>query len=583
MLRDPNSTPQRFARFDRHFFDGRENFTLIGAGGVGGKAHGLAFVRETLAEIGETEFPGLTVSIPTLTVLGTGVFDAFLAENGLRDFAHSSREDARIARIFQEASLPADLLGDLRALVEQVRTPLAVRSSSLLEDALEHPMAGVYATKMIPNNQFDADTRFQKLVEAIKFVYASTFFRDARHTAEAAGQSLENEKMAVIVQEVVGKRHGPRYYPHVAGVARSYNFYPTGPARPEEGVLSLALGLGKTIVGGGVCWSCSPAHPRVVPPFGTPRDMLCGTQTTFWAVNMGEPPAWDPIVETEYLVESSLAEAEADGNLQYLASTYDPGADRIVTGTGRRGPRVLTFAPILALEQIPLVPLVRRLLELCEARLGAKVEIEFALTLEPGDPPTGRFGFLQVRPMEVAGELVVVPDGSFAAPDAIVSSRRVLGNGTLDTIRDVVYLRPGSFKADATQDIALQLERLDRELRAAARPYMLAGFGRWGTTDARLGVPVTWGQIAGARVILEASLPEIPTEPSQASHFFHNVTSSRVFYFTADSADVRWAWLDAQPAASETPTVRHVALGAPLRIVVDGRSGRGVVRTPGPA
>lgn len=585
-IRAPDPAVRRFARFDRRFFDGRESFTLVGSGDVGGKAHGLAFVRDTIAAaIEPADFPAVTVSIPTLTVLGTDAFDTFLADNDLRGLVESEPSDARLAHAFQRGSLPTPLLGDLRALVEQVHTPLAVRSSSRLEDALQHPMAGVYATKMIPNNQLDADTRFQKLVEAIKFVYASTFFAAARSAAAAAGQSSRDEKMAVILQEVVGRRHGARFYPDISGVARSYNFYPTGPMRPEEGVLSLALGLGKTIVDGGVTWSCSPAHPRVVPPFGSPRDLLRGTQSQFWAVNMGEPPAYDPVAETEYLVQASIAEAEADGVLRWSASTYDQAADRLVTGIGRHGPRALTFAPILQQEQVPLVALVRALLAACEARLGGAVEIEFAMTLERGLPPAARFGFLQVRPMAVASELVEVPAASLADPDALVASPRVLGNGTLDGVCDIVHLRRDGFDPAATRDIAAQLEGLDRELRAARRPYLLIGFGRWGTTDERLGVPVVWGQIAGARAIVEAALPGLYAEPSQGSHFFHNVTSFRVFYFTVDEAaggTIRWDRLEAQPAVRETRFLRHLALARPLRIEVDGRTGRGVVRMPAP-
>jgi hypothetical protein len=575
---------RRFDPFDRHFFDGRESFTRIGSGEVGGKAEGLALARETLvAGLDPAEFPGVTVSIPTLTVLGTEVFDAFLLENGLDEVAATEvPADSRVALAFQRGQLPAALVGDLRALVEEVRQPLAIRSSSLLEDATQHPFAGVYATKMIPNNQLDADTRFQRLVEAIKFVWASTFFRRAKDSRRAA-HCTDREKMAVIVQEVVGRRHGARFYPDVSGVARSWNFYPTGHGRPEEGVVSLALGLGKTIVDGGACWNYSPHWPRAVPPFGSIRDMLRNTQTRFWAVNMGPPPAYDPIAETEYLVYADLGDAEADGVLHYLASTHDAGSDRLVPGTGPKGPRALTFAPLLVHEVLPVRAVVQRLVDTCEKQLGTNVEIEFALTIESGNPPHGRLGFLQVRPLANASEVVEVPPEQFARPDALVVSEFALGNGTVDTIRDIVYLKPRTFDSHATASMAEEIEKVNHELVDAGRPYLLVGFGRWGTTDARLGVPVAWGQISGARVIVEAFLPGVETEPSQGSHFFHNITSFHVLYFTVgrrETAGIRWDWLDAQPAAAETSFLRHVALERPLRVAVDGRTGRGVVGLP---
>ena len=311
--------------FDRHFWDGTFQFTRIGTGALGGKASGLAFAKDLLAEtIGASAFSEVEVNVPTMAVIATDCFDEFIARNRLGELRVEDLPDDRIGHAFQQADLPVELLGDLRALTTQVKTPLAVRSSSLLEDALDRPFAGVYGTKMIPNNQFDPDTRFRRLTEAIKFVYASTYFREARDYIKTTGHDPKEEKMAVILQEVVGRRHGDRFYPDVSGVARSYNFYPTGPALPEEGVASLALGLGKTIVDGGVAWTFSPAYPKKPPPFGSVQEMLRGTQTEFWAVNMGKPPAYDPVNETEYLVTAGLKEAEADDVLRCLASTFDP-------------------------------------------------------------------------------------------------------------------------------------------------------------------------------------------------------------------------------------------------------------------
>ena len=299
--------------FDRNFWDGTFRCTRIGTGALGGKASGLALARTLLADrIQPARFADFDINVPTMAVIATDFFHEFMVRNRLFDLRFEELSDARIGHAFQQADLPVELLGDLRALIAQVTTPLAIRSSSLFEDALDRPFAGVYATKMIPNNQFDTDTRSRKLVEAIKYVYASTYFREARDYIRTTGREPREEKMAVILQEVVGRRHGDRFYPDVSGVARSYNFYTMGSIRPEDGVASLALGLGKTIVDGGTAWTFSPPYPKKPPPFGSMEELLQGTQTEFWAVNMGKPPAYDPVNEVEYLVHANLKDAEAD-------------------------------------------------------------------------------------------------------------------------------------------------------------------------------------------------------------------------------------------------------------------------------
>jgi len=572
-------------RFDRHFFDGRERFTAIGGGSVGGKAAGLLRMRDVLAaRFDAARFPGVDVTIPTLTVLATEMFDRFMADNGLHGLTRSDASDERIALGFQQADLPVELVGDLRALVKQVRTPLAIRSSSLLEDALYRPFAGVYETKMIPNDHPDPDVRFRKLVEAIKFVWASTFFADAKRYVRATDHTIDDEKMAVVIQEVVGRRHRERFYPDVSGVARSYSFYRFGHARPEEGVLSLALGLGKTIVDEGVAWNCSPAHPKASPPYASIDELLDQAQRAFWAINMGKPPAHNPIAETEYLVRASVEDAEADGALRYVASTFDPRSDRLSPGTGAKGLRVLNFAPLLVLEEFPLVAVVRELVAACEAALDAVVEIEFAATFEGAPDYRARIGFLQVRPMVVSAAAVEVTDADLASPDTIVASEAVMGNGVVEGLADVVYVRPDTFEARHTAAIAAELAEVNAALTAEGRPYLLVGFGRWGSSDPWLGIPATWGSVAGARAIVEASLPTMNVELSQGSHFFHNISSFEVSYFSVrhdGSGRIDWAWLDRQPKIQETGFVRHVRLARPLTVRVDGRTGRGVVTAAG--
>jgi hypothetical protein len=569
--------------FDRNFWDGTFTFTRIGPGELGGKATGLAFISEVLLKsFDTTSCSGFDVDVPTMAVIATGFFDEFMEQNRLAELHFDQMSDAHIGNAFQHADLPVELVGDLRALIEQVHTPLAIRSSSLLEDALDHPFAGVYATKMIPNNQLDPDTRFRRLLEAVKFVYASTYFGEAREYIRSVGRDPSEEKMAIIIQEVVGRRHGDRFYPDVCGVARSYNFYPSGDARPEEGVVNLALGLGKTIVDGGISWPFSPSQPRRSPPFGSVQELMRGTQTEFWAINMGPPPAYDPVNEVEYMVQGTLLDAEADEVLSLIASTYDPTRDRVVCGVGASGPRILNFAPLLVHEELALTSVVKALLATAEAAVQDNVELEFAITLDQprGEPVHARLGFLQVRPMVASRDVVEVSADELTCPAAVVGSEIAMGNGITENIRDVVFVRPERFAAQHTPAIAQEIGEINRKLREENRPYLLIGFGRWGSSHPSLGIPVNWSQISGARAIVEATLPQMNVDLSQGSHFFHNLSAFRASYLMVrhDShLGIDWAWLNRQPVVQDMEWVRHARSSDALSVRVDGRTGRGVV------
>jgi hypothetical protein len=567
--------------FDRNFFDAKEEFTFIGRGELGGKAHGLAFIKKVLSEKLDTgRYKELTVNIPRMTVISTDIFDSFMRQNNLYETAYSDHPDDIIAGEFQKASLPGDLAGDLMALISKVHTPLAIRSSSLLEDAMYEPFAGVYATKMIPNNQLDAESRFHKLTEAVKFVYASTFFREAKEYIKATGRKTEDEKMAVIIQEVAGMRYGDVFYPDISGVGRSFNFYPAGRAKPEDGVVNLALGLGKIIVDGGVSWTYSPSFPKAQPPYGSINSLLRMTQNKFWAVNMGKLPMYDPIKETEYMLELELTDAEKDGTLESVTSTYEAASDTIKMGTVAKGPRIINFAPVLALNTIPLNSLVKDLLKICSDAVGSPVEIEFAVTINKDDSDKARFAFLQVRPMVVSNEEVKITESEMYSPAAFISSRHSLGNGTNKLIKDIVYVKPGVFEAKHSPKIAEELDSVNNTLIKSKTPYLLLGYGRWGSTDPWLGIPVYWGQISGAKVIVEAMLENMNVELSQGSHFFHNITSFMVFYFSLPVGEkdrIDWKWLEEKETVSETEFVKHVRLTSPLLIKVDGRTGSGVI------
>lgn len=570
--------------FGRQFFDSNELASRIGSGRLGGKADGLIRIRSAVEDhFGRRPVRGVGVSIPRMTVIATDAFEDFMAKDGAYEAALSDRPDGRIAQAFQRLDLPTGLLGDLRALVEEVRTPLAVRSSSLLEDALAHPFAGVYETKMVPNNDPDPSVRFRGLVEAVKFVYASTFFRAARTYRRAVGADDRAERMAVLIQEVVGGRFGDRYYPNLSFVCRSLSYYPVGSARPEDGVAQLALGLGKTIVDGGVCWTYSPRLPTVPPPFASAHAMLEETQKRFWAVNMGRPSAYDPLTETEYLVDLGLDAAEYDATLQHVASTYDGGSDRLYPGTGRKGPRVVDFAPVLKLREWPINDALQGLLEVGSNATGSPVEMEGAVAL-PGDRDGHvRIGLVQVRAMAALGSEVALADEDLEGAGVLLATRTVMGNGSPEGIRDIVYLKPDAFDARATRDMAKEVDELNRTLMSEGRHYVLVGFGRWGSSDPWLGVPVNWGQVAGAKVIVESTMESMRIEPSQGSHFFHNMSSLGVVYLSVNAASptpIDWGILATLPTLAETGFLRHVRTPRPLLVRVDGRRRLGLVRLP---
>jgi len=568
--------------FGRDFFVSDDSITRIGSGEIGGKAHGLAHVRDILeSEFSGVHSSGIEITIPCLAVIATDIFDAFMKRNDLYEIALSDLPDDRIAHAFQQAELPTEIIGDLKSLIDKVHSPLAIRSSSLLEDALFRPFAGVYETKMTPNNQHDPSERFRKLVEAIKFVWSSTFFQAPKNYIRTTQNSIDEEKMAVIIQEVVGNRYGDRFYPELSGVCRSYNYYPAARAKPEEGVVNLALGFGKTIVDGGVSWAYSPARPKMPPPFASPSDQMKNTQVEFWSVNMGKPPAFDPIAEAEYLIKSDLAAAEYDDTLEYVASTYNAQSDRLSPGIGIAGPRVVNFAPILDLERVRLNQVVRTMLSLCEEAFNTPIEIEFAMTFpHRAGSDTTRLGFLQVRPMVVSEEQVEISDSDLMNPAVLAASKHAMGNGVNDSIQDVVYVKPDKFEARYTRTIAAQLDKLNTVLLSDNQQYLLIGFGRWGSSDPWLGIPINWGQICGSKAIVETTLPNMNIEPSQGSHFFHNMSSFEVSYFTINYDDrpgIDWNWLDTQKTITETEFVKHVHLANPLSIKVDGRTGRGVI------
>jgi hypothetical protein len=583
-LRDQRVEQQRgiVADFSSPRFDERSQFVRIGKGSLGGKGRGLAFANAMLQhhDFGH-RFGQIGIMVPRTAVVATDVFDQFLTENDLLDLAFSSRTDEEISHRFVAAKLPVRVMQDLGSFLEHVDYPLAVRSSSLLEDSSAQPFAGIYRTYMLPNNHADLGVRLAQLARAIKLVYASTFSRAAKSYAESTSSRIEDEKMAVILQQIVGSTHGGRFYPHISGVARSYNFYPIAPMQGEDGIAVIALGLGRQVAGGLRALRFSPRHPHNIPAFSSVTATLESAQQNFFALVTDEPHRLPSIEEDANLLRLELEDARADGTLTSLASTYSRANDRISEGLRKDGPAVLTFAPVLNSDVFPLAGILNEVLELSERGMGSPVEMEFAVDLSE-EAPT--FGFLQLRRLVAGGE----PEDVRLDPERVEQSwcysSAALGNGRMDDIHDVIYVKPDTFDAAKTRQIAAEVGAMNAALAEEGRRYILIGPGRWGSADPWLGIPVTWDQISSARVIVEASLKEFRVTPSQGTHFFQNMTSLRIAYFTvnpwAGEDRIDWDWLKDQPAMRASDHIRHLRFATPVRVRIEGVSNRGVLLRP---
>jgi len=577
-----------------HFRASAEFFVRFGLGPLGGKARGLVFIRHLLRNCDAARrFPEARVLVPSTLVLATDVFDQFLRENELASFAIHCEDDAELLERFLAADLPRSLRRALGTFLQEVEFPLAVRSSSMLEDTQYHPFTGVYETFMLTNRHEDFAVRMAELTEAIQRVYASTFSQRAKAYIRATPFRLEEEKMAVIIQQVVGVEHDGRYYPDFAGVVRSCNFYPLGPMQPSDGIATVALGLGRTVADGLKSLAFCPRYPRHVIQFSSVEDILRNAQTEFLAIDLGSKgrkpqpelraqaggDGIERLLERAY----SLQEAEADGTLQWVASTYSRDNDVISDGMSRPGPRVVTFAPVLKHGAFPLAEMLDFLQELGERALGRPVEIEFAACVGRGGEP-GEMGFLQMRPLVCEREIEGMVLEPVADEQILCRSTKALGNGRIEGIHDVVAVDYESFHRSQSREVAEAVGRLNARLLSSQTPYVLIGVGRWGSKDPWLGIPVDWEQVSGARVIVEAGFRDLRVTPSQGSHFFQNLTAFQVAYFTVNpdfgEGVVDWEWLAAQPALEESGPVRHLRFRSPLKVAVSGSRGEGVIVKP---
>jgi hypothetical protein len=574
------------AVFNRNQFDRYSNFARIGEGSMGGKARGIAFLDSLIKRntvLGQHDT--LDITIPKTVVLCTDIFDEFMEDNRLYPIALSDLPDEQILHAFLKAKLPKRLISDFFAFLNAIEAPIAVRSSSLLEDSHYQPFAGIYNTYMVPYNRASKTNTLRMLSEAVKGVYASVFFRDSKAYMQATSNLIDNEKMAIVLQEVCGTTYGNRYYPSISGVARSVNFYPIEPAQPEDGVVNLALGLGKYVVDGGVTLRFSPKHPKNILQLSTLELMLRETQTSFYALDLAKQMYDLKPDDASNLLKLPVGEAEKDGALQWIASTYSPADQMVRDSVYPGGRKIITFANILKHHKIPIAEALEQVLRIGRNDMARHVEIEFAVNLSYDEGKPSVLNLLQIRPLVDVREVISEDLLQIPEADLLACSRNALGHGITADVCDVVYVKTERFDALRNPDLALDVEQLNRQLVGEARGYILVGPGRWGSSDSALGIPVKWPHISGTRLLVETALSGYRIDPSQGTHFFQNLTSLSVGYFTINPFAERGgmldeAYLNAQPALHETELLRHVRFERPLTIKIDGKKSVGVVMKP---
>lgn len=571
------------AIYNRNMFDQYSHFARIGKGSLGGKGRGLAFMSTIATRYPNIGTENFSVRIPRTVVICTDVFDEFMERNVLYPIALSDSSDEEILDAFQRATLPTVVREDLENLLGSIKKPIAVRSSSMLEDAHYQPFAGVYSTYMVPLHP-TTDEMLTAVCSAIKGVYASVFFHDSKTYLTATQNLIDQEKMAIVLQEVVGTAHGNMFYPMLSGVARSLNFYPVGEEKTEDGIANIALGLGKHIVDGGVTLRFSPQHPENILQLGTTKTALRETQKTFAALDLTKTKATIAPDETYNLCTLPIAEVKDKRLLRYVASTYNMEDDYLMEGFHERGRKIVSFANTLSSVQFPLPKTIDALLNVGATEMGRPVEIEFAMDLDAQDTNVAHFYLLQIRPIVDNKEYITEDLHALSTDNLLLSSQRMLGNGLVTDVCDIIYVKSEGYDAANNQQIATEIEALNRQMQAEGRLYILIGSGRWGSSDPWLGVPVKWAHISEARIIVERGLESYQVDPSQGTHFFQNLTSFGIGYFTINpfrgDGFFDEAYLNALPAEYESQHLRHIRHATPFVIKMDGRSGIGVVEKP---
>ena len=564
--------------FSRKTDDPLVKITKIGEGALGGKARGLAFIAKMLSVyISEDMFPGLKITIPRSIVLSTEIFDIFMDHNNLYDLDFNQLSDQRIAAKFMEKDIPAIIIGDLRAFIKNSRKPLIVRSSGLLEDSLMQPFAGIYESVIFANDSWETDARFQEICSSIKYVYASTYFEKARTYIKNTPKQISDEKMAVLIQEVAGIRHENYFYPTISGVAKSYNYYPSGPCKPEDGIVYLALGLGKSIVDGGSSFAFCPERPKA-PLFGTPKEYMKYAQTNYYALNLKSIFRFANFNEEIALEKLGIDDAKKHGVLDKTVSTYIRQDDQIYPGIYENGYIVVDFAPIINYDSPPLVKSLKLLLKVSEIALGYPVEIEFAVNIPKEESDTAELVILQIRNMIPLEKNIDININEIPKENTLFYSENALGNGIIENLKDIIYIDQELFDLSNSTQVVNQIKSINNKLMDEKKPYVLVGPGRWGSTDPWLGIPVIWSDIAGAKVIIEMPYKERHIDPSQGSHFFHDMIASQVVYLiTKKEKDIDWQWIKKQKIVEETEFIKHIQTQIPLKTIVDGKIGKGLI------
>jgi CheY-like chemotaxis protein len=572
------------AEFYREHFDEYLTFTKIGEGSIGGKARGLAFLDSIIKQNQYFEsFENTVVSIPRTVVLGTDVFDEFISQNNLYEIGLSHQGDKEILDTFVKAKLPIRIHKDLYVFISKISGPVAIRSSSLLEDSHLQPFAGIYSTYMIPKADDDV-TMLELLSIGIKSVYASVFFKGSKDYMTATANLIEEEKMGIVLQEVCGQKYENRFYPTISGVARSINFYPIEPEKSEDGFVSLAFGLGKYIVDGGMSLRYSPKFPRKVLQLSDTRMALRETQHEFYALDLN-PASFVPSTDDSVnLLKLKISDAEKDGPLKFVASTYDYQNDIIRDGVNDDGERIITFSNILKYDLFPLNDILKTILEIGQQQMNNPVEIEFAVNIDTEREKTISFNLLQIRPIVENTEIIKDKLEDIPHSETVIYSNSALGNGIISGIRDLIYVKTENFIASKNQEIAVKLNEMNDEFLKEGRNYILIGPGRWGSSDPWLGIPVKWPQISAARVIIESGLDNYRVDPSQGTHFFQNLTAFKVGYFTINPSIgdgfTDFDFLSNADTFFEDQYLRHIRFPEPLVIKIDGRKKIGIIMKP---
>lgn len=573
------------AEFNRQSFDEYLSFTRVGQGSIGGKARGLAFLDAMLKRNRMIDrWPGVLVIIPRTVVLGTDIFDEFLEINKLYSVAISGISDEELLNKFVEAELPERLNEDLMTFISVVKKPIAVRSSSMLEDSYYQPFAGIYSTYMVPNFPDDKDLTLKNLCIAIKSVFASAFYHESKTYMKSTTHVIDEEKMAVVLQEVTGSAYNNRFYPSISGVARSINFYPVPPETSFDGTASIALGLGKYVVDGGVSLRFSPKYPRKVLQLSNTQMALKESQNNFYALDLRKDTFPVSTDDACNLLKLDIKDAELDGSLKYIASTYDFENLSIKEGMLTKGKRIITFSSILNHNIVPLADILVEVLKTGQREMGKPVEIEFAIDLNSKDNGHYVFNLLQIRPIVDPRETLEVELSKIKREDTIIFAENALGNGIINNLRDVVYVRPENFKQTDNVLIAEKIAQVNQQFLNSNSNYILIGPGRWGSSDRWLGIPVKWAQISQARVIIESGLRDYRIDPSQGTHFFQNLTSFRVGYFTINpfmnDGFFNLEYLNSIPAEYEDQHIRHVRFENQCVVMIDGQKNQGVILKP---